>query len=98
MKAEVLGLVVRPLVKCEDALDAWFDHMDSGHTGGISHAALLADAEHQYKLMDLRHDGKVTAEELSKYRLSMMGGHYLSVSTPGERARFGRGSDDGEVE
>jgi hypothetical protein len=80
--------------KCEDALDAWFDRMDPGHTGGISHAALLADAERQYKLMDLRHDGKVTAEELSKYRLKMMGGHYLSVSTPGEHAPIGRGSDD----
>ena len=80
--------------KCEDALDAWFDRMDPGHTGGISHAALLADAQRQYALMDLRHDGKVTAEELSKYRLSAMGGHYLSVSTPGEHAPLGRGSDD----
>ena len=79
---------------CEDALDAWFDRMDPGHTGGISYLALLADAERQYKLMDLRHDGKVTAEELSKYRLKMMGGHYLSVSTPGEHAPLGRGSDD----
>ena len=80
--------------KCEDALDSWFDRMDPGHTGGITHAVLLADAERQYKLMDLRHDGKVTAEELSKYRLKMMGGHYLSVSTPGEQARLGRGSDE----
>ena len=80
--------------KCEDALDAWFDRMDPGHSGGISHAALLADAQRQYALMDLRHDGKVTAEELSKYRLSAMGGHYLSVSTPGEHAPVGRGSDD----
>lgn len=80
--------------KCEDALDGWFDRMDPGHTGGISHAALLADAELQYKRMDLRHDGKVTAEELSKYRLAIMGGHYLSVSTPTERAIFGRGNDE----
>lgn len=80
--------------ECSDALDAWFDRLDPSHTGGISHATLLADAEKQYKLMDLRHDGKVTAEELSKYRLSMMGGHYLSVSTPGEQARLGRGTDE----
>jgi hypothetical protein len=80
--------------KCEDAIDLWFDRLDTGHTGGISLAQLMADAERQYRLMDLRHDGKVTAEELSKYRLRMMGGHYLSVSTPGEQARFGRGSDD----
>jgi hypothetical protein len=80
--------------KCEDALDAWFDRLDTGHTDGLTHAQLLADAEKQYKLMDLRHDGKVTAEELSKYRLSIMGGHYLSVSTPDERSFFGLGGDD----
>ncbi len=79
---------------CEEALDQWFDRLDTGHTGGISHAALMGDAERQYRLMDLRHDGKVTAEELSKYRLKMMGGHYLSVSTPGQQVRIGRGSDD----
>jgi hypothetical protein len=80
--------------KCEDALDAWFDRLDTRHTDNLTHAALLADAERQYKLMDLRHDGKVTAEELSKYRLTIMGGHYLSVSTPGERSFFGLGGDD----
>jgi hypothetical protein len=80
--------------KCDDALDAWFDRLDTGHTGTLTHAQLLADAEKQYKLMDLRHDGKVTAEELSKYRLSVMGGHYLSVSTPGERSFFGLGGDE----
>jgi hypothetical protein len=79
---------------CEAAIDQWFDRLDTGHTGGLSLAVLTADAERQYRLMDLRHDGKVTAEELSKYRLRMMGGHYLSVSTPGEQARLGRGSDD----
>ena len=79
---------------CEAAIDQWFDRLDTGHTGGISHVVLLADAERQYKLMDMRHDGKVTAEELSKYRLKMMGGHYLSVSTPGENVRIGRGTDD----
>jgi hypothetical protein len=80
--------------KCEDALDAWFDSLDTGHTGKMTYPVLLADAERQYKLMDLRHDGKVTAEELSKYRLTMMGGHYLSVSTPEQRSFFGMGSDD----
>ena len=79
---------------CEEAIDQWFDRLDTGHTGGISHAVLLADAERQYKLMDLRHDGRVTAAELSQYRLKVMGGHYLSVSTPSEQVRIGRGSDD----
>ncbi len=78
---------------CADALDAWFDRMDTGHTGGLTRAQMEEDAKRQFKLMDLRHDGKVTAEELSKYRLSLMGGHYLSVSTPTERL-FGRHSDE----
>ena len=79
---------------CEAAIDQWFDRLDTSHAGGISLAALTADAERQYRLMDLRHDGKVTAEELSKYRLRMMGGHYLSVSTPGQQVGLGRGTDD----
>jgi hypothetical protein len=80
--------------KCEEAIDMWFDRLDTGHAGGVSLAALTADAERQYRLMDMRHDGKVTAEELSKYRLKIMGGHYLSVSTPGQHVGIGRGSDD----
>lgn len=79
---------------CEAAIDQWFDRMDSSHTGKVTLAQLTADAERQYRLMDMRHDGKVTAEELSRYRLKVMGGHYLSVSTPGEAVRIGRGSDD----
>jgi hypothetical protein len=79
--------------ECSDALDAWFDRLDTGHTGGLTHAQLEADAWKQFQLMDLRHDGKVTAEELSKYRLAAMHGHYLSVSTPGEHI-FGRHGDE----
>jgi Ca2+-binding EF-hand superfamily protein len=70
---------------CEEALGQWFDRLDSRHAGTLTFPQLLADAEIQYRKMDLRHDGKITAEELSKYRLSLMGGHYLSVSTPGQR-------------
>jgi Ca2+-binding EF-hand superfamily protein len=70
---------------CAEALGAWFDRLDTAHTGALTLAQLQADAQKQYRLMDLRHDGKVTAEELSKYRLAHMGGHYLSVSTPGQQ-------------
>jgi hypothetical protein len=82
--------------ECPDALDAWFDTLDTSHSGKLTQAQLLADAEAQFKLMDLRHDGKVTAEELSKYRLAAMGGHYLSVSTPGERSMYGLGGHDND--
>jgi hypothetical protein len=43
--------------------------------------------------MDLRHDGKVTAEELSKYRMAQMHGHFLSVSTPCEQGPHSRDND-----
>jgi len=76
-------------LKCEDALDAWFDRVDTGHAGALTLAQLQADALVQYHKMDLRHDGKVTAEELSKYRLAQMHGHMLSVSTPGQKGWFG---------
>lgn len=71
--------------KCEDALGVWFDRVaKSGDT--MTLAEMQADADRQYALMDLRHNGKVTAEELSTYRLRQMGGHYISVSTPGTKS------------
>jgi hypothetical protein len=80
--------------KCEDALGLWFDRLDVNRRGALTLAELTADAQRQFQLMDLRHDGKVTAEELSKYRLSVMGGHYLSVSTPGQHSLFDRRNRD----
>jgi hypothetical protein len=80
--------------KCEDALDLWFDRLDPGHTGRMSHAVLEADAQRQYQQMDMRHNGKVTAEELSRYRLAQMHGHYLSVSTPGQEGLHQRSDDE----
>ncbi len=72
----------------------WFDRLDSSHTGRVTLAQLQADAERQFKLMDLRHDGKVTAEELSTYRLKLMGGQYVSVSTPDQKDTIERIDED----
>lgn len=83
---------------CDDAISAWFDRLDTAHTGTLTLAQLQADAEKQYRKMDMRHDGKVTAEELSKYRLALMGGHYLSVSTPGKNGVAGREADEDDPE
>jgi hypothetical protein len=80
--------------KCSDALDQWFDGLDTAHAGKLTLAQLLDDARRQFKEMDLRHDGKVTAEELSKYRLAQMHGHFLSVSTPGLGRILGNRNDD----
>jgi hypothetical protein len=80
--------------KCEDALAMWFDRLDVAHHGMLTYADLEADARRQYQLMDLRHDGKVTAAELSTYRQKIMGGHYLSVSTPWLRNSLERDPND----
>jgi hypothetical protein len=79
---------------CDAAEGAWFDRLDTAHSGRVTLAQLMADAERQYKLMDLRHDGKVTAEELSTYRLKEMGGHYISISTPDQKDTIERLDDD----
>ena len=54
--------------KCAEALSAWFDRLDVGHTGAIGLPAFLADAQAQFARMDLNHDGFVTPDELSVYR------------------------------
>jgi hypothetical protein len=79
---------------CEDAMAAWFDRVNASHDGKLTYAQLEADAQRQYALMDLRHDGKVTAAELSAYRLKVMGGHFLSVSTPGQHNTLERDPND----
>ena len=63
----------------------WFDRV-AKNGQGMTLADMQSDADRQYALMDLRHNGKVTAEELSTYRLRQMGGHYISVSTPGTKS------------
>jgi hypothetical protein len=79
---------------CEDALGIWFDRIDANHDQRLTLAELEADAAAQFQVMDLRHDGKVTAEELSTYRLKMMGGHFLSVSTPDQKSTIERRETD----
>ena len=53
---------------CVEALDSWFDRLDVGHTGRISHDQFIADTLVQFDRMNLDHDGFITSEELSRYR------------------------------
>ena len=54
--------------KCPAALGGWFDRLDRAHQGTIDRATFLADAERQFKVMDLNHDGILTPEVLLRYR------------------------------
>jgi len=67
---------------CADALDLWFDRVDTSHDGKMTLVEMETDAVRQFKVMDLRRDGKVTAAEIATYREKAMGGRYASYSTP----------------
>jgi len=67
---------------CDDAMDVWFDRIDSNHDGKLTLAEMEADAVRQFNVMDLRHDGKVSAAEVATYRERVMGTKYASFSTP----------------
>lgn len=53
---------------CRDAMSRWFDRVDTNHDGFIDRAEFRADAERQFKAMDLDHDGEITPDELARYR------------------------------
>jgi Ca2+-binding EF-hand superfamily protein len=53
---------------CRVAYGLWFDRLDPLKSGTFNHDAFIADAETQFKTMDLDHDGYITAAELTKYR------------------------------
>lgn len=53
---------------CRDALARWFDRVDTNHDGFVDRAEFRADAERQFKIMDLDHDGEITPDELARYR------------------------------
>jgi len=79
---------------CSDAMETWFDRVDTDHDGRLTMAEWEADAVRQFKAMDLRHDGKLTAAGLSTYRQSVMGSRYASISTPEAGARRRARDDD----
>jgi hypothetical protein len=54
---------------CEAALGRWFDRVDANHDAAIALDEALADAEAQFRRMDLDRDGGITAFELQNYRM-----------------------------
>lgn len=53
---------------CEDALSGWFDRTDANHDGFVDRDEFRADAQRQFAVMDLDHDGVITPDELARYR------------------------------
>ena len=54
---------------CKEALSHWFDRLDTNHTNAVSREAFLADAQNQFRRMDLDNNGYLLSEELERFRL-----------------------------
>jgi Ca2+-binding EF-hand superfamily protein len=53
---------------CEEAQAAWLARVDTDGDGSIDATELETEAKRLFALMDLNHDGEITAEELYRYR------------------------------
>jgi hypothetical protein len=53
---------------CGQAMGRWFAAADLNKDGRIDRAEFLADAQRQFKVMDLDGDGWITPAELAEYR------------------------------
>jgi Ca2+-binding EF-hand superfamily protein len=53
---------------CQDALSRWFDRLDANHDGTISRDEFLADAQIQFRRMDIDKNGYLVPEELDRFR------------------------------
>ena len=53
---------------CDEAQTAWLQRVDTDHDGSIDLKELISEARKQFALMDINHDGTVTADELAVFR------------------------------
>lgn len=58
---------------CAEAMGQWVARIDSNHDGIVDRQEFMADADAQFKRMDLDHDGFITSDELSTFRAPFMG-------------------------
>ena len=82
---------------CDEAIDKWFDRVDTNHDDTIDRAEFIADAQAQFARMDLDHDGFVTADELTRYRMPTLGVEAKPGAKPGAKhPRRNSSADDAE--
>ena len=60
------GQLGRPA--CQEAMSRWFERVDANHDGSISHEEFMADAQAQFRRMDIDHNGYLVPEELERFR------------------------------
>ena len=77
---------------CAVAVARWLDQIDVHHDGYITLDEYLADANRQFRVMDLDRTGVLTPEELARYRTPFGGG--ISGHSGDDRADGNVGTDD----
>ena len=68
---ELLSVGGKGAPVCSEVLESWWDTIAASHGGQLTKATFLADADAQFEIMDLDHDGFITPSELSDYRVEM---------------------------
>ena len=68
---EILSTGAKDAPKCPEALGGWWDRIAAAHGGSLTRETLVADANAQFDVMDLDHDGFITPSELSDYRAAL---------------------------
>jgi len=53
---------------CEEALSHWFERIDIHHGGTISRDEFMADAQVQFRRMDIDGNGYLVSEEVERFR------------------------------
>jgi Ca2+-binding EF-hand superfamily protein len=97
------GSLGRPT--CQEALSRWFDGVDAKHDGAISRGEFLADAQTQFRRMDIDNNGYLVSEELKRFRLpyrqeattqTASSAQNADSGQPGSQRRHGRGNGTGD--
>ena len=70
---------------CDEAQAAWLKRVDQDRDGTLDAEELMTEAKRQFALMDLNHDGIITAAELSAYRSQMDGTSAAMPQEPTDR-------------
>jgi len=60
------GTLGRPT--CQEGMSRWFERVDANHDGVISRDEFLADAQIQFRRMDIDKNGYLVPEELERFR------------------------------